>query len=363
MPVPNPDLLAEEAFAWVIRRASLRPQVPAPDPGERWVLRSNLQKAIRRGLCARSRDLALSLHALDAPYTWRTIQTVALEDIGLCSPESVLFSCAAGVRSFREAVGEVPLLLALVQEMCESPKSRTACDLSYLVDEAKRDLLRDLCSRPSLELLDLVASEDPYACYGSLVALRGRLPKEIGTRPRDLAAREQALDIMHEQLAPRHARAAQLVFSRPLDNMALAYFPSARLAQNGETVAVTKRQPPPAIRIAGYDSPAFDQHERVGRQALKAFTDLLGALGDLPRGLPAGKARAAVGDAVFLDEGSALNSYVCSPGLRQVRDLSETFTLARHGLSEGEARQLRRAVIRELSELNRLRILAAHGAL
>ena len=78
----SPDLLVDEANAWVAKRARLQCPPLIVDPTEKWIVRSAFQKAVRRGQVDRAVDLALTLHRIDSRYVWRAVLTVAIEDVG-----------------------------------------------------------------------------------------------------------------------------------------------------------------------------------------------------------------------------------------------------------------------------------------
>lgn len=130
----NPDILVEEAFAWVARWATLEPQPAYVDPQHRWRIRSSFQKAVRRGQAVRAVEMARALHRLDARYAWRSALTVAVEDIGIGSPDAVFWATAAQRAGFRKSVGELPLLIALTRCMALGMKSRSAIEIAFVTE-------------------------------------------------------------------------------------------------------------------------------------------------------------------------------------------------------------------------------------
>ncbi len=114
--------------------------LPRPSPtSDRWVLASQLQKAVRRGHVYFALSAALKLHELDAAYLWRRLRVIAVEDVGLADAELMASIIAVGgKRALHRRLGEVRLLGHVVLRLCESIKNRTACELSCWMDFSPR---------------------------------------------------------------------------------------------------------------------------------------------------------------------------------------------------------------------------------
>lgn len=362
MSVPNFDLLADEAFAWVAQRARLTPEPRGVDPDDKFVIRSALQKGVRRGQSERAVELALALHRIDRAYVWRAVLTIALEDVGFGSADAVLWATAAQSAAFRGRVGELPLLIALTLEMSRCLKTRSACELSFVVDVGEPDAFRLFGGMTTDELLARLEDGDPYDAYLALSVLRGVVPKGLMIRPPDRQGVLRACEIIEDQLPPRHARAASAALMRPLDNMALATFASFRMGHEAGDAEIVRDQFPESRRIGGYACEASDQHERLGRRAIRLFTRSLREAYQLVRQLPEAAASAAVADAVFIVEGQCLNHWITSENLSRLRREADDFSLTRHGLTQAQAHDLRLIVRDALPQLNDARAsLAGEG--
>jgi hypothetical protein len=162
----------------------------------------------------------------------------------------------------------------------------------------------------------------------------------------------QACEIIHDQLLHTAARAASTALLRPLDNMAVASFPAWRAAQNEGQVEVIEDVFPESRRLGGYASEAYDQHERLGRRAIRLFTGTLRRDHELLHGLPAPAAYAAVADGVFLEEGQCLDRWAAGGTLTRLRQEADRFSLSRHGLYCPDAEELRRIVRDNIPILN-----------
>lgn len=333
-----------------------------PLPAEsRWIARSALQKAIRRGETERALEIGLGLLGVNPDYTWRALLTVALEDVGFGSPECVLWATAARLKPFRDASGETVLLAALIREMCAAPKTRSACDLSYLIDEGSPELLRRFSELSTSALLQKVEANDPQETYAALAVLRGVVPAPFKTRPPDREGVLQACEIMRAQLPLRHARAAAMAYMRPLDNLSIGIFPAARMGQQVDDPEIIQDLFPTSMEIEGYPSEAYDQHERVGRRAIRALSAELRTEAATLAALSANKAFSAVADALFLVEGALLDRRVSGGELEGLRSASDELTMTRHGLTPEQGLAVREIVRTSIPRLNehRRRLAAA----
>lgn len=356
---PPSDLLVEEAFAWTARWATLEPQPAHVDPEHRWRIRSSLQKAVRRGQADRAVRMALALHRLDPRYVWRAVSTIAVEDVGIGTPEVVLWATVAQRAAFRKAVGELPLLIALTRRMAAALKSRSAIELSFVVETGEPEMFRSFGGMTTGQLLDRFCGSGPYEAYGALSVLRGIVPQAYRIRPPDQLGVRAAAEMLGDQMDATSARAAQAALFHPLDEMSLGFVVAARLYRGeGER----HDTPPDTVLIGGYPAEAFDQHERLGRQAIGRFTRSLFRLSPtLTRPSPA-KAQGAVADAVFVVEGQCLDRWVGGPDLNRLRAEADGYSLTRHGLSTSEGREVRQLVSERLPELNRHRSAVVRDA-
>lgn len=356
---PSSDLLVEEAFAWATRWATLEPQPAHVDPEHRWRIRSSLQKAVRRGQTDRAVRMVLALHRLDPRYVWRAVSTVAVEDVGIGAPEAVFWATAAQRAGFRKAVGELPLLIALTRRMAEATKSRSAIELAFVTDTGEPDMLRLFGGMTTGQLLDRFAASDPYEAYAALSVLRGVVPKGSRIRPPDQRGVTTAGEMLTDQMDPASTRAARAALLHPLDEMSLGFVVAARLdrgyAERHDTM-------PESRLIDSYPVETFDQHERLGRQAISRFARSLSQLSRALASLSPGKALAAVADAVFVVEGQCLDRWVGGADLERLRVEADGYSLTRHGLSAVEGLEVRQLVRERLEELNRHRSAIVSGS-
>src|SRR4051794_14271673 len=89
------------------------------NPDNRWIVRSGLQKAVRRGRIEEARMCAAYLLADDPSYLFRSLAIVIIEDVGFGDLDLIVWSLAADAsKAIRAKVGEARLLAALIARAC-----------------------------------------------------------------------------------------------------------------------------------------------------------------------------------------------------------------------------------------------------
>lgn len=103
-------------------------------PREKWLLASQLQKAIRRGLCDVASATASVLCEVDQQYVVRRLPVIAYEDIGVANPPLLaLAKHALRTSAILSARDACDLIAGIAAALAASAKSRTACDIASLV--------------------------------------------------------------------------------------------------------------------------------------------------------------------------------------------------------------------------------------
>lgn len=353
--------LVEECFAWVCRHAEFRPIPAFADPAHKYIIRSGLQKAIRRGQTDRAVELALKLYRIDPSYVWSALVTVAVEDIGAGNPDAVLWATMAQTTTFRRAVGEVALLIALARSLSASTKCRLACELPYVTDRSQHGLFRAFGQLSKADLLTRVAARDPVEAYVSLAILRGKTPSGLRIRLPDRSEFGEVSELFGDLLPDTFARAATAAFLRPVDEMSVAILPAFRIHCRSEET--TRRDVMPrSVEVSGYASEAYDQHERTGRKALSAFSSRLDNLDPVIKKISHEARKRVVMDGVFVVEGQIADIRWAGWEREIYRAAFDDFMLTRHGISVDHAHCVRAAIEVEIPSLNEHRIKAAKTA-
>lgn len=191
----------------VERITAYRPSIQSkhvPTTADRWVLASNLQKSIRRGLVPTAVATATRLLAVDAPYFWRRLLVIGYEDIGL----SDVSLCHDLLKTFRREalhreLGPERVAQYFAHELASARKSRSLCDalamLEFSVSRAEyerpcfgmsdKQLVTTACDSGT-PIMDRVAAlrhvcgygDFAYGRYKTLAPARKDLMREICRR-------------------------------------------------------------------------------------------------------------------------------------------------------------------------------------
>ncbi len=105
-----------------------------------WIANSLMQKAIRRGDTEIAQRAALSFHALCGSAIWRRLLIIAVEDIGIGSPETVIETVETCTnRALRKANGgNIHVIFHLARRLAEAVKDRSADHLIITAAEHPR---------------------------------------------------------------------------------------------------------------------------------------------------------------------------------------------------------------------------------
>ena len=284
-----------------------------PMPCDRYVARSALQKAIRRG------DVDIALQALAALLIrhpaglWRGLTIIALEDVGVAGMNTVAgVVAAARDRNWRrDHGGEWRVASVLVKRMSEEVHCQAACDLSLKLanDPAMHPLRVEALEFDACELATIVADSAAGLHHRAVavLALAGGLAEE--QRFLQPAAVFEALGSTGQSahvVATAHA-----AWKIARDDMALLlplvwdeWMKEESSMVRDDAFALTEM-------IAGVPSYAIDQHTRPGQGVIRAFLskdDHLLALLD-SAGVPTARRQKVTGDLLFLFEGGLVKRH------------------------------------------------------
>jgi hypothetical protein len=331
---------------------------------QKWISRSALQKAIRRGQTERALSVAARLWKIEADYCWRSLAVIAVEDIGFGCPEAVLFSHLAQLKTFRGKLNEGALLTALVGQMCENMKSRSCCELSIGMDMSgpMNGFMKQQAEWSNSKLLEKVIDPDIGACYGAMRIARGNVPE--GGLPRK--KNDDLIGLIEEtikhDLPEPWASAAIHAYRRPVDTMSIAMFPTSRLfLQTNETQAceIVEDVFPESVEINGFQSEAYDMHEQTGKKAIKAFHTSLSKSYPVIAEIPKMKAGKALGSAIFVEEGGLVDQRIMGGDLWELQTVQDTVFLHAYGVPDDHYDEIRKIVRNEIPRLNQKRAWAA----
>lgn len=113
------------------------PERPAAMPGDAWLLRSALQKAIRRNEPERATQAAAALWRADRRVFWNRLLVTCLEDVGAGNIDAVIQTLTAiSATSWRRRVGDERVALYLARMLAGTVKNRMGDEL---FTQAERD--------------------------------------------------------------------------------------------------------------------------------------------------------------------------------------------------------------------------------
>ena len=348
--------LVQQAAAWADEH-KVSVKVPHDvEMNDKWLARSALQKAIRRGETDEALDQAARLWKIEEDYCWRALAVIAVEDIGFGNPETVLYSHLAQLKTFRNSLDAGRLLTALVASMCAGVKTRSCCELSIGMDMSGPmiGVMKGMSHWSNDELLKAFAGEDVGASYGALRVLKGQVPEGGLPRPKQQKNIDAVEEIMM-QLPEPFGLAAVHAMRRPVDTMSLAMFQTTRLflaANEKQEVEVVGDVFPTSIRIGKFKSEAYDMHTQSGKKAIKAFyTSLKKGYPELGA-IDGGKAVKALGAAIFVEEGGLEDQRLLGGDLYDLMEVQDTTFLPAYGVPVEMYDRVRQIVRQEFDRLN-----------
>jgi hypothetical protein len=294
----------------------------APLPTDRWIARSCLQKAVRRGNAELAVRALATLIKEDRYGIWRHLIIIAFEDVGAANFGVVAELIAASAdRKWRERVGGTWRVAAfLASELATGPHCQAACDLLLRARNAA-NLQSDriaLSQTVPDELAGIICSPR-FEIEKRAVAVLA-LAGEYGARP-DPALVLHALD--NQAYSGAFIEQCALAWTKTRDPMTLLFPLIWESFLNGDNrEVISDYELPLAVDVApGVPGYVLDQFTRTGNSAARM---LLARRSDIRESLSnAGIASAsqprALGDLIFLVEGGLLHRRMSWPTADNLR--------------------------------------------
>lgn len=326
---------------------------------DRWLLASNLQKAIRRG----HRDVAvgttIKLLAVDAKYFWRRLLVIGYEDVGFGEIELL----HALLKTFRREalhrkLGVERVAAYFAHELASALKSRSLCDAIAMVEfNVRRGALEHGAAlMTEAQFLDVICSnEEPLvnriSCLRHICGYReqahGRYRTLAPTQPtlmREVCRRLEVTDMEATLFLSGQSISESLNIPIPIVSKLMRWKPievqEAPISFEGKN---------------GILYSALDRHTRAGKKSFSRFAREAEGVADFFRCHPQLDPVTALGVAVFIVEGARLNRWVSFPGAANLRETFEAVFLEHCGVTGGGASELLGIVSENLTELNRIR--------
>jgi hypothetical protein len=341
----------------------VKPIVPRAlvHPDNKWLVRSGLQKAIRRGDVETALKCAGYLYNDDPTYLWRSLAIITIEDISIGNPELVWQVVAFSKnKKVRMSLGDLTLTAHVIEEACKSPKSRICCELSVSVDYSTEGIVQyNRYSQMSTEelvgwALEGNGTETLEERYLAICTLAGFVPRKTEQRrKRDIPGLTQVIDAYCERLPEEYHHAIKQCTLSAVDSMHLALAPILELSHN--TMGGWEVEPddmPIELRLKGLSGAALDMHNRQGKFALKAFYTSLRKEYEVIDAIPSEKAVYAMGSTVFVVEGGQVDRRLVIPHLSYLKDRQDEVLMLWGGVPNESLADVRDIVEKEIKRLN-----------
>lgn len=132
---------------------------PQPMHGDKWLLSSAMQKAIRRGDVEQATKAAYGLWCQDRQSFWRRLHVTSVEDVGVASSDTITKTLLATSSSiWRRKVGDLHVALHLTKKLCDADKTRIADEVLIQAERASchADLRNTLALSSDEQLVETI---------------------------------------------------------------------------------------------------------------------------------------------------------------------------------------------------------------
>lgn len=330
-----------------------------PDPTgrfDKWIHRSALQKAIRRGQTERALFHASELHAIDPTYAFFSMAIIVVEDIGFGDIDLLSLSTATTMKGLRAklSLSERELLACMVCMACSAfPKTRVFCELSLGAEIEQYDLMKRWeVEAGNGELIDELVADDPVRSYLASITLRKRIKSDSEPMAAIIEHMAKACTLPDDVML-----ASLLSFERPVDRMHNAVWPvMRRLYTVDEDLEAEPDELPDSLDIVpGLASEALDMHTSIGKRAIKAFYTSASKVYPEVREIDPTKAGKALGALVFIEEGGLVDQRAVTHQLKAWKAYQDTNFAAYYGVPMELYDDLRRILREEMPRLHNKR--------
>ncbi|PZP54863.1 MAG: hypothetical protein DI586_08625 [Micavibrio aeruginosavorus] len=300
----------------------------SPVPGDKWLLSSSMQKAIRRGDLQIATSAAASLWRQDRNTLFRRLITIAPEDVAIGDIEAVIQTFLALTSpEWRRQVGELQVILYLVTALSNACKNRLPEEIYTQIERS-----------PSL-----VKTKEKMAKANDQTLAKAMKDKRLDLNKRCMASwllwgtSKYPSDFMPKRSFSRSAESSLLALpvssiitkaclrALPKTQWPLAGFlPLIIHRMQSETVETIEGSIQPPITVEGVPLYALDTFTRGGQAA---FRELRSGVKELQE-----FTLKQIGLAVFYLEGRTLNKYLTSPFLNEMQKGGEYADIVSSGL-------------------------------
>lgn len=347
----------------LIERISAYPVCTAPEhepqTTDRWVLASNLQKSIRRGLVPVAVGTASALLAVDPRYFWRRLLVIAYEDVGYGD----ISRCHDLLKTFRRAalhrdLGPQRVAQFFTHELAAARKSRALCDaLAMLEFSIRREQYEHQCFALTADQLLANACDVLLPVINRMAALRHICGYGVFANGRYQTLNPPDRELMTRVCAAQGLSEIETTLFRSGQNIAESLNtaipiigPMTRTGQ--QTVQTVKHE---FQGKHGLLYAALDRHTRVGKRCFARLAKEAAAVREFFTQHPALDPVAVIGVGMFIVEGAALDRRMVFDGSEQLcKDFNHNF-LEHAGVHKDEQPVLLELVRSTQEQLNYIR--------
>lgn len=286
---------------------------------DRWISSSALQKATRRGQVYLALRAGFTLWQQDRASFWRRTHTIAVEDIGVASPDVVVKVLTAYAHpSWRVKRNDLLVGLYLIKLMCEADKTRVADELLAITGNSihlkrRREEFffseNDVLAGVVLDTKQLLP-ERALALWllaGTDIFPHDNLPVRKGD-PK-LAA-ELLTHLCDHKLLAKGSIAVMRKTQWPLVLFNSLIFSTIVQPPKGEKTEIIRDSNLDDTNIKGIPLTAIDQYTRVGKAVIRGLQSKVPDLKLF--------STRQIGTGIFYSEGDSLDKRLSSPKLDSI---------------------------------------------
>ncbi len=329
-------------------------ECPQAMPGDRWLVSSAMQKAIRRGEIERALNAASALWQQDRQSFWRRLHIICLEDVGIGNLDAVIKTLSA-VSSFqwRRKIGDERAGLHLTRLLAASDKNRMSEELFTQAERMPgyRGLRENLAKAEDSLLMDYAGHENSPLIERAIALwlLAGTKKYPSDRMPARTGFPEKAAEVIYSLKAPPELIEACIsVMGRTSWPLSI-FLPLIWQEKQKLPRPLYVFYNPIAVMpdVEGIPLYAADMFTRVGQSSIR---QLKKTVQELKQFSPK-----QIGLALFYTEGCKLNKVLTCEFMESFRQGSETADIEGAGLDLPSYMGLRDALIENMDTFNRIR--------
>lgn len=334
-------------------------ELPDPMPGDKWLVSSAMQKAIRRGEIERAVKAGATLWHSDRQNFWRRLHIISLEDVGPVSVDAVVKTLmATALPVCRKRIGDLRVGLHLIRLLCDAHKTRMADELFIQIEHAiEHAAMRDKLSVAQDDFLSECVLDEARSLIERAMALRclagsRKFPSETMRQRKGDPVR--ALEVVNTLNAPK-----------PLLEgcAAVLYRTQWPLAAFTPLIWQTIKQQPRPLCSSVNPITAMDDVEGIPLYAADVFTRVgQSCMRELQKLVPEFKGFNVqqIGLALFYLEGQRLNKTVTCEFMEDFRSTAELADAEGRGLDAPSYLGLRECLAMHMDVFNDIRRKQLH---